>query len=558
MNFVILFLLSLSNFSQAAQGRGGLIPITPSELQKSKKIVKVRPNHIGLERVNDELRKKGKPQLAVPESLNPSNEFDLANWSSKSISQSQNVLPSQVDNSLLQSFPPIGNQGAQNSCVAWAVNYYQYSYEYRMSRNSSASAQFLTFSPKWSYNMVNGGIDSGTTITAVDSVLSRDGAVTSTAFPYGGTDYRSWDLHSNDWLQALPLRSHPMVTVTDLNTDKGISNAKQLISNGHVLTFGTYISSWSIAHVGQAAGVNNSVAGQQIAIMEAGTVNSHAMTIVGYDDTVWVDLNGNGNVDAGEMGAFKIANSWGPNYGNSGFIWVSYDALKDVSAVQGGPSSPTRRALIQQSTAYVMTVPASYSPRLLAEMTLSTDKRNDIEVYFGSSDDSHNDAQVLFWPGALVARGGPYAFDGGTTAVTGTFYFDLTDLLLAHPEYQKFYVKIMDMNTGHPVVMSDLRLLDMSRKTAILYRGTLPLSIDHTTFTAIFDHYQYELPPALTCPSISRAWGSIMDGTCSALLPEGKDHQTMIAKDTIPPHVGQAQFTCSNGVWSIAQNAICN
>ena len=35
------------------------------------------------------------------------------------------------------------------------------------------------------------------------------------------------------------------------------------------------------------------------------------MTIVGYDDDIWYDINEDGKVQEGEKGAFKVANSWG-------------------------------------------------------------------------------------------------------------------------------------------------------------------------------------------------------------------------------------------------------
>ena len=51
------------------------------------------------------------------------------------------------------------------------------------------------------------------------------------------------------------------------------------------------------------------------------------MTIVGYNDAIWTDVNGNAVVDPGEKGAFKIANSWGSTWQDNGFIWLAYDAL---------------------------------------------------------------------------------------------------------------------------------------------------------------------------------------------------------------------------------------
>ena len=58
----------------------------------------------------------------------------------------------------------------------------------------------------------------------------------------------------------------------------------------------------------------------------------HALTVVGYNDNICCDVNGNGKIEASEKGAFKIANSWGTGWGNSGYIWVLYDALNGVSA----------------------------------------------------------------------------------------------------------------------------------------------------------------------------------------------------------------------------------
>jgi len=58
----------------------------------------------------------------------------------------------------------------------------------------------------------------------------------------------------------------------------------------------------------------------------------HAMAIVGYDDNICCDVNGNGKIEESEKGAFKLANSWGNDYGDNGYIWVLYDALNMVSA----------------------------------------------------------------------------------------------------------------------------------------------------------------------------------------------------------------------------------
>ena len=68
-----------------------------------------------------------------------------------------------------------------------------------------------------------------------------------------------------------------------------------------------------------------------------GTEGAHSMTVVGYNDAIWIDINKNDIVDSGEKGAFRVANSWGLGWEYEGFTWVAYDALYAVSQVDGVP-----------------------------------------------------------------------------------------------------------------------------------------------------------------------------------------------------------------------------
>ena len=54
-----------------------------------------------------------------------------------------------------------------------------------------------------------------------------------------------------------------------------------------------------------------------------GTTTDHAMTIVGYDDRIEFDINGNGiygEASADERGAWILVNSWGKEWGNDGLF----------------------------------------------------------------------------------------------------------------------------------------------------------------------------------------------------------------------------------------------
>jgi len=141
-----------------------------------------------------------------------------------------------------------------------------------------------------------------------------------------------------------------------------INDVKTSLTNGHIPVIATYIFSWVTSSVGNdpATTADDAFNGQYIATYEKNTAQGlHAMTVVGYNDNIWCDLNGNGIVDAGEKGAFKIANSWG-NYWNSGFIWITYDSLCTVSAVPANGTWPTSDrvsgGIFQGSTGYTITV----------------------------------------------------------------------------------------------------------------------------------------------------------------------------------------------------------
>lgn len=105
---------------------------------------------------------------------------------------------------------------------------------------------------------------------------------------------------------------------------------KKLINTGHPLTIYTYVNSFYTETLSN---------GEIGCLYMRGNNGYHAMTIVGYDDNVYFDLNQDGTIQDYERGAFLVANSWGKAYGNDGYIWILYDALNKVSNADNVPGN---------------------------------------------------------------------------------------------------------------------------------------------------------------------------------------------------------------------------
>jgi fibronectin type 3 domain-containing protein/C1A family cysteine protease len=226
--------------------------------------------------------------------------------------------PSSYDLSSQPFFPAVGNQGSQGSCAAWAMTYYDYGYlEARDNNWTDASTGNVAhlLSPAWTYNRVNHGVDHGTFMDNIGGVIRDWGVASLRTMPYVTTDLTSWGTEAA--FREAPL--HRAVGVSYISygasySTTAFTNVKNLIAANMPVTFAIDANQF-------ASGLTNDN------LIVADEYNSasmnHAQTIVGYDDskTDGVHL---------DLGAFKVVNSWGKNWGNNGYYWISYDAMKKI------------------------------------------------------------------------------------------------------------------------------------------------------------------------------------------------------------------------------------
>jgi len=342
--------------------------------------------------------------------------------------------------------------------------------------------------------MINGGADDGAAIQDAYTLLAQNGATSIASFPYDG-NYLAWDLNAQDWVAAISNRTTPLQMVSGVggNQPQNLQLIKQMLNNGHIFTFGTYIDSWVFTTVKENPASPSPYAGQYAASWMNGTDGGHLISIVGYNDTVWIDVNGNGEVDPGELGAFLVANSWGTDWGNAGFVWISYDAFLAKSAVPNGPHHGRVPAAAPVNSYLLSTVAktTSYSPQLLAQFSINQVERDQIAVTVGISDISETQPTQTFTSGAITYQGGPYEFNGTNpgSAETGTFTIDLTDLVTAAGATGplRFYLILSDDTSGHTTTLTSYSLIDNVHSAQIPCAG-VPVSCDDGTIHPYIDY----------------------------------------------------------------------
>ncbi len=211
-------------------------------------------------------------------------------------------LPSLVD--LSNKFPPIGNQGAYGTCVAWATGYAHRSYinavEKGLSRTNMESSS-NTFSAKylfWSIPNSDKGSDcGGTGFESAYDVMLEKGIPTESTVPYTelgdcSESASAWDGSAADY----KLQSYREIELSKSSIKKYLAQ-KRAISFGAKL--GDSFMSWNSSSV--LTDDTDTYNGQHA---------YHAMILCGYDDS---------------KNAFRVVNSWGTSWGDGGYIWVDQD-----------------------------------------------------------------------------------------------------------------------------------------------------------------------------------------------------------------------------------------
>ncbi|MDY7396493.1 C1 family peptidase [Aureibaculum sp. 2210JD6-5] len=216
-------------------------------------------------------------------------------------------IPSTFPGSLdLSSFlPPIGNQGKQGSCVAWATGYYLKGYQENVEdANNSIQNPNNLLSPAFIYNQIKvADCDSGSQIPSALELISDTGIVTLSEMPYNENECQTQPTET----QINLAEENKIMSFSYLDGDTLFNQAKAFLNKNQPIVIAISIDR---NHFGKIDANGDAVYREF-----ENADGSHAMLVVGYDDA---------------KNAFKVVNSWGESWGNNGFVWIDYKAFEDV------------------------------------------------------------------------------------------------------------------------------------------------------------------------------------------------------------------------------------
>ena len=209
-----------------------------------------------------------------------------------------------ASSSLKQYAPTPKSQGQYGTCVAWSTAYAAFSIIDNKKDNitNQARKDANTYSPPFIYRQISQdySCQSGTNIHLALEVLRDKGVPTFSAYSPMCADAQ---LPASLFQAALKNRIKDFARLFAIGNDNPykIETTKKALAEGNPVVIGMKIpqSFYNARNVWQPT--------------EDPFANygGHAMCVVGYDDNQF-------------GGAFEIMNSWGTNWGNSGYIWVKY------------------------------------------------------------------------------------------------------------------------------------------------------------------------------------------------------------------------------------------
>lgn len=352
------------------------------------------------------------------------------------------TLPAFVDNSKQIYFPPLVNQKGGSCAQASGIGYmFTYEINRLLDRNASASTA-NQFAYLFTWNFVNDGGDNGGFVDEGLMIARNFGVMTEADYGYASVYQFKWASGYEKYHNASRYRVRK-ITKYDATTDEELQTIKQYLydhcngsKTGGILTFSTRSSDWTINDYYKGP----SLTGYKSILTKLATTGAHALTIVGYDDTV-ESTDADGNT---QHGAFIVVNTWGSWWADNGRFYLPYHFFTNRKNVSEISLSST----MQGCDVYV------HEPKIMFKIRVNYSSRNDLRLTYGADPNPYALSTPNNYNSIIVAnQGGDHAMTGsyGDEATKGILEFgiDYTDHMTSeNAQYGRYFLNIVRSQRG--------------------------------------------------------------------------------------------------------------
>jgi len=286
-------------------------------------------------------------------------------------------------------FPAVFSQ-AGGSCGSASRIGYMFSEEINAWRAADASLQENQYPTHFTWLLTNqtSGKEGMAKANGIPNRTDYGGLTYSTLFGYqtwSDNDDYGWMQGYDKWRNAMDNRiarnaNFPVSVQSEEGREAWKNwlwnhNGDETFATGGVIGIGVASAVTQAVIPSTENNVANGVAGMKY-VQSWGKSVDHALTVVGYDDRIEFDLNGDGvygDEAEDEKGAWIIVNSWG-NWANKGFIYCPYKY-----------ATPTGAGTTGYFSGEVYYVRKHYSPKRTFKITMEYSKRSELLLQAGIS-----------------------------------------------------------------------------------------------------------------------------------------------------------------------------
>lgn len=421
-------------------------------------------------------------------------------------------LPNVVDILNSPYFPPIYRQ-EHWVCNQVSSSYYMFTYEKNKRLGIDSSQEENQYAIYFPWNFGNGGSGwYGDSYILTMEMMKSQGIPKKHLSPADQSkDSALWASGYDFYYELMHNKVLDYYTI-DVSTEEGILALKGWIYN--------YLGSdYYPAYGGSATFMANSAVGGTGFLPEGtphagayvytkcGDKARHARTIIGYNDHIKydyngdgqytndVDLNGDGIIDARdwEIGGFRIVESYGPDWQGDGTCYFMYKTFAD-RYTEGG---------ILNNYVHVLLPNIDYKPKLTAKIELKHERRRRIKVKIGiNPDTTANEPEYIKDFPFFNYQGGDQFMQGGTEEIHKSIEFglDITPLLkyFNQDNYAKLFLIVdeYDPHDQYPGEILNFAIRD--------YSGEYPVEYNYGEAVELENHSATSISVVVNCNSINR------------------------------------------------------